>query len=261
MIKGTQISSVHGFLRAIQAKKDEWESCDDCYLQLWFRGQPNAKYQLVPGLYRFDERLEVDEGTYRHDFRLKSHPYLQHMRGTTDWEQYALMQHYGLCTRLLDWTEGALIALQFAVLGRPVKSDVAVWMIDPLWVNEYLHGAAVLYREDSEVCRAYVPEIWKEKDLPEKPLAIEIPYNSPRITAQRGIFTVHGKNRTPLDKVLMASEKARCCQYIVPKEYVLAVRRQLRTAGITDTVIYPDLQGLCEELWQTWVAERVVEPE
>jgi hypothetical protein len=39
--------------------------------------------------------------------------------GDADWEWYFLMQHYGAATRLLDWTQGALLALYFAVNNHP----------------------------------------------------------------------------------------------------------------------------------------------
>jgi hypothetical protein len=252
-----EIDSVAEFLVSVGELKLQWEVEDDAYINPWFRGQPNAAYGLVPGVYRFDPELGVDEDTYRHDFKLKSHPYLQGMRATTDWEEYALMQHYGLPTRLLDWTEGALIALQFAVLGRCVPHDIAVWMIEPQSLNKSLHKNDALFRPDDALAKRYLPPVWAGAELPGDPLAVEVPYNSPRITAQRGIFTVHGSNRRPLEDYF-AEHGGRCCQFVVRRANVLDCRRQLRAAGISDTVIYPDLSGLCEELWHTWVEERVV---
>lgn len=35
-----------------------------------------------------------------------------------DWDWYFLMQHHGAATRLLDWSDGALIALHFALRNK-----------------------------------------------------------------------------------------------------------------------------------------------
>jgi hypothetical protein len=50
------------------------------------------------------------------------------------------MQHYGLPTRLLDWSREALVALLFA-LGEPVNDvernhDKVVWVLDPVRLNK-----------------------------------------------------------------------------------------------------------------------------
>jgi hypothetical protein len=46
-------------------------------------------------------------------------PSLSDERPRNSWDWYLLMQHSGAPTRLLDWTEGALIALYFAVRNKP----------------------------------------------------------------------------------------------------------------------------------------------
>ena len=53
------------------------------------------------------------------------------MREHTD-QWLFLARHAGLPTRLLDWSEGALIALHFALKDpNPV-----VWMLNPLDLND-----------------------------------------------------------------------------------------------------------------------------
>lgn len=59
-----------------------------------------------------------------------------------DWDWYFLMQHHGAPTRLLDWTDGALIALHFALREKP-KGDTdpaLVYVLEPDRLKEQLEA-------------------------------------------------------------------------------------------------------------------------
>ena len=106
-----------------------------------FRGQANASWDLTPSLLRCLKDLEVPhEQTCWHatDIESKaSERFWKAARQRTspenlprersdrvDW--WALMQHHGCPTRLLDWTRSPYVALYFAV-NQQFNSDGAVW--------------------------------------------------------------------------------------------------------------------------------------
>lgn len=78
----------------------------------WFRGHRNSAYRLSSSAIR-DSSFRVQEGTMLKRFMQDAQNFLVDAP-TNEWEWLFLAQHHGVPTRLLDWSENALVALYFA---------------------------------------------------------------------------------------------------------------------------------------------------
>ena len=87
----------------------------------WYRGCGDSSYKLFPTLYRHPAKKTLaDLGELEKQlmtrFRQRSLPF-QSRTFSTDWDLIFFMQHYGVPTRLLDWTENPFIGLYFALMS------------------------------------------------------------------------------------------------------------------------------------------------
>ena len=141
-------NSLDDYLAWIALTRDYW-NVDD-HKELWFRAedQTHKATMLQPGLYRVREkvprkpikRLLALENNLYEEFRRCAPQLSDRPFGDDEWDAYFMMQHHGVPTRLLDWTDGALIALHFAVSHKsaPVKSGSVVHALDPWWLLKVL---------------------------------------------------------------------------------------------------------------------------
>jgi hypothetical protein len=168
------------------------------------------------------------------------------------WEWYFTMQHFGAPTRLLDWTEGALIALYFAVRDNQGAADAAIWILDPWWLNkrgvkqrEVIPPGAVIgiSTADSDRYKPWPPDRYSSETLPEPCVAIYPTHSARRISTQRSCFTIHGSNKVALEALTRESD-AHIVKVTIPRIEVLSIREQLMGAGIDETTIFPDLDEL-----------------
>lgn len=115
----------------------------------WFRGQSSLhEGKLRPSIYR-KARFQTAEALYQEDRLLSEFIGLGRQlttRPQTHWDWYFLMQHFGVPSRLLDWTDNALASLHFAVGGLeegdgPID-DAVVFALDPFPLMKKSSGAA-----------------------------------------------------------------------------------------------------------------------
>jgi len=241
---------------------------------LWYRGCGKSSHKLQPTLYRHKAVKELDkladlERQLVARFRQRSIPF--HSRSLQDdWDVLFFMQHYGVPTRLLDWTENPFIAFYFAIMQAPFgktkggmikfKSPAAVWILNPdAWNRRALkhlsYKGGILTPDDDEISGYKGTNVLKGVDM--LPVAIYGSHNSPRIVAQRGVFTIFGQDTTPMEKIREAKIFPRDCliKIVLEDRFLPEMRKSILKHGITESVISPDLEGLAKELRRTFEFE------
>lgn len=252
----TEACNLAEYISEVNTIIEAWTPVDaDWYLHPWFRGHGNCTWQLQPGLYRFNNTADrtgdayYDEGNLMRIFKLRAPTFLEHIP-SNDWEWLFLMQHYGLPTRLLDWTESSLIALYFALRDHQGKDDACVWVLSPWWLNKQTFKDYLLFSADHPNARQHQPLLPGEQLKPLLPIAITPVYKSSRIVAQRGVFTIHGTNTHALDQLSAKKGKTSPLlrQIRIPQKSIPSIKRDLAVSGITESLIFPELSGLCNEI-------------
>jgi hypothetical protein len=245
MIVRYKADSIEEYLSFCSELIKKWSSPTSGEPCLWYRGQRDEGWSLIPGEYRYSY-INADE--IRSEFVLRAKGLMDKVP-STDWEWYFIMQHYGLPTRLIDWTEGSLIALHFAISQGTGKNGAAVWILDPWTLNKWsikkdnlvITGAGF----ETEInAKKYLSPVYRTAILPNRPIAVVPPYNSARITAQRGAFTIHGRKREGLEQQF----SSRLAKITIPKDKCIEMRRGLRSIGISEFTMFPDLDGLCRDI-------------
>lgn len=238
----------------------------------WYRGCGKASRKLEPGLYRHPTKKDPDELLVLEKkmlewFKRRSTLY-QTLRSYDDepganLEHLFFMQHYGVPTRLLDWTENPYIALYFALTSAKFDKgsypeDSAVWILDPIAWNEKSLGPGWgpegVLTPANQAAKGYTPKEGQDpkqlRTMRADPVAMHGISNSPRMVAQRGVFTIFGLSTDAMEKCYEDKAYPADClvKLIIPRASIARLLDIVVSTGFTDSVSYPDLHGLAMEI-------------
>lgn len=274
----TTINSLAEYAATVEEIRVRWRKAYD-HQRAWFRGHQNKTWELRPRAHREPFRsLPPDvENHHFNEFRRRAIGLLD-PPPKTEWGWLYLAQHHGLPTRFLDWSEGSLTALFFALQRAPGAShvppaDPCVWILNPWRLNQAGWGfSSVVTMTQAELERTSgasallnpschgKPAVHEDKAVPM--LAVIPEYVSPRLTAQRAAFVAFGDQPEALEEfgakeAAQAPEHAPLQAIVIPRVKAMSMRYELDAAGIAESTIFPDVSGLALEIAQRWDSSRL----
>ena len=228
-----------------------------------YRGMNNASFRMVTSLRRNCRSLQrsLEPAILKNfaKYAVIEDPSVAH----SVWRQMILGQHHGLPTRLLDWTQSALVALHFAVseddLGHMEDHDCMVWRMD---IRE-LH--ALLPEKYQQVMRDYQAEVFSvdmlgdaaqslaqyDRDLGDRGMVVlEPPSLSARIVNQYSFFSVIPMDMENVEEFLDRYTE-NTVKYVIDRRLRWRVRDMLDQLNMSERIVYPGLDGLSR-----WIARH-----
>lgn len=239
----------------------------------WFRGHARNSWKLLPGVLRDDfvtrvnrfniqpddadsrnAALEKTEQLINDQFRRKGASLFSPNADPVD--IYLNAQHFGMPTRLLDWTANPLAALFFAA-SEAKENDGEVVAIVPDW--------RLTSDDPTDRARSGVPDgavdqrdwLIKETllylfDQGKRPNAgfivpLRPDLRSGRMFQQEACFTLHMPGCHAINETAGNSKRFR-----IPSGAKAVLMEELRACGVNWATLFPDLDHLAKEIREDW---------
>lgn len=215
----------------------------------WWRGHANKDWILHPSIYH--KGHSEKEANITSHFMSRARVLHNNVPVKEDLQAWLfLMQHYGLPTRLLDWTESLLTALFFAVQEND-GHDGVIWGVQPTILNKHVHDYETIMDPFSKYVQPVFEGSWSRcpsEDSNKNAIAIAAQQFDLRQMVQSSEFTVHG-NDIGINNLPSAHEYL--IKIIIPSSEKSNLALELRLLNINESQLFPDLEHLAKDLTGT----------
>lgn len=237
-------------------------AAEDEAAQVWgkelsfFRGQLSSDWPLQPAVLRHKDG-PAQETNLAIQFKLSAPSrYAACPTQEDDASWLLLMRHYGLPTRLLDWTKSILIAGFFATWSPDASSVTrcpgAIWAIHPEGLNLVMSGNRFVYSihdlERKHFHKPLVADPVRSDSVPPTTglcLAVAGAQLDARMLVQQAVFTIHTSG-TPIDELMGCVGFLR--KFEIPADSKPRILADLDRLGINEMHLFPDLEHLAHSL-------------
>jgi hypothetical protein len=231
-----------------------------------YRGQANAEWGLQSSLERTigagwsSERAQMFEEFSLKQFCSKFHLYdRENVQPTSKLAWLSLMQHYGVPTRLLDFTESPYIALYFALesYNPQTKSDLAMYAVDYSAILEssiahirskdsgFIETRATLFEKQDQVFDEIVDRFSYDIAWIAEPRVLNA-----RLDRQAGSFILSGNRGVKIESILRSPlyEACHLLKFTIPHALYEGLFALLRKMNVTSKSLYGNLDGLAQSI-------------
>ncbi len=139
---------------------------------MWYRGHANRSWSTIPSVQRYKGYCESMERELVNRFRIRAAQILDNAPAKDDYSGWmSLMQHYGLATRLMDWSKSPLIAAYFATEEDKKRddgngfADACIWILWPSVLNQDQIQTPYIYPMDSTTVEEMLAKAFKSQHL------------------------------------------------------------------------------------------------
>jgi FRG domain len=260
-VSSIRINSLESLERAIDDARVRFKN-----FYPWWRGHAHEKWALRAEAFRNNLfGSPYDEISLIRSFMAQAESRRANCPQMDDWVGWLMLaRHFGLPTRLMDWSFSPLVALYFAAqtVENDPKADGCIWALQPGGLNSQTAGIWRMYPPDDPLVKefasiAFEPDrptaVQKTQPIAGKALAMGSREIDARVLVQQGAFTIHADDTdlAELDYGFVAANTPRSpwrAKFLVPASDKEKILERLRSLGITHSALFPDLGALALDL-------------